>query len=77
VAYSPGFLIAVPAKKRPPILITHGTSDSILPIEDTSRRMVPELRKAGYSVDFREFDGNHAVQQSVMDEVINALARPG
>ena len=70
VAYSPGFLIPITSKGKPPILITHGTQDNILPIDATSRAIVPVLRNAGYTVDFREFTGGHAVLQSAMVEVV-------
>ncbi|MFN8654628.1 MAG: PHB depolymerase family esterase [Gemmatimonadales bacterium] len=60
-AFSPGFLIEVEEVGRPPIFISHGTSDSILPIEETSRRLVPALQRGGYKVDYREFDGDHMV----------------
>lgn len=74
VAYSPGFLIDVSRNGRPPILITHGTQDTVLPINATSRRIVPELRDAGYTVDYREFSGPHAVPMSIVREMIEALA---
>lgn len=60
-AFSPGFLIDVEEVGRPPIFISHGTSDSILPIEQTSRVLVPVLQRAAYKVDYREFDGDHEV----------------
>ncbi len=74
VAYSPGFLINVSRNGRPPILITHGTQDTVLPINATSRRIVPELRDAGYTVDYREFAGPHAVPMSIVREMMEALA---
>jgi phospholipase/carboxylesterase len=74
-AYSPGFLIDVKSVQRPPILISHGTQDRILPIEVTSRRIVPQLRTAGYSVDYREFTGPHTVREEIVVEVVRALAK--
>lgn len=70
VAYSPGFLIPVETRGKPPILVTHGTQDNILPIDQTSRTLVPVLRNSGYTVDYREFTGGHAVLQSAMVEVV-------
>lgn len=70
VAYSPGFLIPIEPRGKPPILVTHGTQDTILPIDQTSRTLVPVLRNSGYTVDFREFAGGHAVLQSAMIEVV-------
>jgi len=74
VAYSPGFLLGVDPVGKPPILISHGTSDTVLPIDATSRLMVPQLRSLGYAVDYREFDGGHAVPMSVLNEVLRSLA---
>jgi phospholipase/carboxylesterase len=74
VAYSPGFLLDVEPVGRPPFLITHGTKDEVLPIDSTSRVIVPLLRNDGYEVDFREFDGPHAVPLAVANEVMRSLA---
>lgn len=73
-AWSPGFIVPAKHVGRPPILITHGTRDEILPIDRTSRRIVPELRAAGYTVDYREFDGPHAIQQPQLDAMVHQLA---
>ena len=59
LALSPGFLGSARERGTPEICITHGTRDDILPIESTSRRIVPLLRRAGYTVEYHEFDGMH------------------
>ena len=61
VAHSPGFIVSAPPHGKPPVLVTHGTADGVLPIDQTSRRLVPYLRDHGYTVDFREFSGGHQV----------------
>ena len=65
LAFSPGF--AAPAEQHglPRFFIAHGTEDEILPIERTSRRLVPRLREAGYTVEYEEFDGPHTVPHEV------------
>lgn len=73
VAYAPGFLIEVEPIGSPPILVTHGTRDTVLPIDRTSRVIVPQLRSRGYTVDYREFDMGHAVPISVANQVIADL----
>jgi phospholipase/carboxylesterase len=73
VAYAPGFLIGVNTIGKPPILITHGREDTVLPIDQTSRVIVPALRQQGYTVDYREFTGPHAVPLSVAEEVVASL----
>jgi phospholipase/carboxylesterase len=58
-AWSPGFFVAEAPRGQPKIYISHGQRDEILPIETTSRRLVPRLERAGYDVRYREFLGIH------------------
>ncbi|MEP6763471.1 MAG: alpha/beta hydrolase-fold protein [Gemmatimonadaceae bacterium] len=67
VAYSPGGIYTNARHGHPAIRMFHGTNDTVLPIDQTSRRMVPELRQAGYDVTYTEFDGGHEVSASVAD----------
>jgi predicted esterase len=53
------------ARGRPPIYISHGRSDPVLPIDRCSRRLVPALRAAGHEVRYLEFDGGHGVPPDV------------
>ena len=59
LALSPGFMDPARLRGKPEIYVTHGTRDEILPIDRTSRRIVPVLERAGYAVQFHEFDGRH------------------
>jgi phospholipase/carboxylesterase len=70
LAFSPGF--SRPAKRhgKPWIFISHGTEDEILPIDATSRRIVPELKRAGYQVEYREFEGPHTVVPEIVREAM-------
>ncbi len=68
VAFSPGFEAAERYQGRPAFFITHGTRDEVLPISRTSRRLVPALRRDGYQVTYREFDGGHAVPDELAVE---------
>ncbi len=71
VAFSPGFLPpGIQQTGTPHIFISHGTSDQILPIDTCSRRLVPQLKQAGYDVKFREFDGPHAMPPEIAREAI-------
>src|SRR3954453_18807037 len=56
VAFSPGFNAARGREGSPRIFISHGTRDEVLPIERTSRVLVPQLKGRGYDVTYREFD---------------------
>ena len=70
IAFSPGF--SAPAERRgePPVFVSHGTGDEVLPIGRTSRRIVPRLERTGYEVLYREFDGPHAVPEPVAREAL-------
>jgi phospholipase/carboxylesterase len=70
VACSPGFVIPGPTRGKPRIFISHGTADQILPIDTTSRRLVPELKRAGYDGTDREFDGPHTVPPAIGREAL-------
>lgn len=61
IAFSPGFLRPARQEGTPRIFISHGTHDTVLPIDNCSRRIVPNLKRAGYDVTYDEFDGGHAV----------------
>jgi phospholipase/carboxylesterase len=66
IALAPGSMFTPgPAIGRPSIFIAHGTRDRVLPIEFTSRRIVPQLRQAGYDVSSREFDGGHPITMPI------------
>ncbi|MEW5915329.1 MAG: phospholipase, partial [Gemmatimonadota bacterium] len=65
VAFSPGFVREHTPVGKPPIFISHGTRDQILPIEVTSRAIVPALKRRGYSVEYVEFDGRHEVPPAI------------
>ena len=67
-AFSPGLMTPRDARGKPRIFISHGTSDPVMPIDETSRRFVPALRKLGYDVTFREYDGRHNVPEPIVRE---------
>jgi phospholipase/carboxylesterase len=65
IAFSPGFNAARERRGSPRIFVSHGTGDEILPIQNTSRRLVPLLKRSGYDVLYREFDGPHTIPPPV------------
>jgi predicted esterase len=75
MAFSPGFIASRRPSGRPRIFISHGRSDTILPIDVTSRRIVPRLEDAGYAVTYREFDGTHAVLRDIAQDAFKWFAR--
>jgi phospholipase/carboxylesterase len=45
-------------------LITHGTSDEVLPVEHT-RAQIAELKDAQFKIDYFEFQKNHTIDERV------------
>jgi len=68
VAFSPGYMIPNVNRGKPPVFVSHGTRDTVLPIASTSRVFVPKLQNAGYAVTYREFDGTHNVPSAISAE---------
>jgi phospholipase/carboxylesterase len=68
IAMSPGIMQPIAARGKPRIFISHGTSDPIMPIDDTSRKFVPRLKRLGYDVTYREYDGRHAPSPPIVRE---------
>lgn len=77
IAWSPGFYIGGQAYGRPEIFISHGTADQILPIDRCSRMIVPALKKQGYTVTFRQFDGGHEIPPPIAREGMRAALLTG
>jgi phospholipase/carboxylesterase len=78
IAYSPGFYApGRPIVGHPPIFISHGTEDTVLPFTNTRDVLVPQLRGAGYDVTFHEFAGPHGVPADVSETALDwFLAAP-
>lgn len=76
VAYSPGFLVESALVGRPPIYISHGTRDGILPVTFTRNSIVPVLREAGYDVTYEEFDGAHQVPAAITESALDWFLAP-
>ena len=74
VAFSPGFMAPADQVGKPHCYVSHGTRDAVLPIERCSRVLVPELRRAGYDVRYREFDGPHTVPPDIAREAVDWLS---
>src|SRR5829696_7281049 len=71
IAFSPGFMAPASRSGKPPVFVSHGTRDRVLPIERCSRRIVPQLDHAGYQVRYREFDGPHTVPEPIAREALH------
>lgn len=75
LAFSPGFVAPVEPAGTPTVYLSHGRADQVLPIDRTTRRIVPQLRDAGVPVEVREFDGAHSVPPEIAEEAVRLLAR--
>ena len=73
IAYSPGFMAPTGQAGKPRFYISHGTEDRVLPIERCSRKLVPQLKSAGYAVLYREFDGPHTIPSDIVRESVQWL----
>ena len=73
-AFSPGFIVDGPHNGKAKFFITHGTRDTILPIDQTSRLIVPSLRQGGYDVQYSEFDAGHGVTEELLEQATAWLA---
>jgi phospholipase/carboxylesterase len=73
VAFSPGFVPPGPANGKPLVFVSHGVADDVLPISQTSRKIVPDLRNDGYDVTYREFRGPHTVPPEVAQKAVDWL----
>ena len=51
-----------------PYVMSHGTLDNVMPIDETSRKFVPRLRGLGYDVTYREYEGKHVLPPEIRRE---------
>jgi phospholipase/carboxylesterase len=70
IAFSPGFMAPAAQVGAPRLFISHGVHDAVLPIARCSRRIVPEVERAGYDVIYHEFDGPHTVPPEIAREAL-------
>jgi phospholipase/carboxylesterase len=73
LAFSPGFVMPGAFEGSPSVFISHGVSDQVLPIDRTSRRIVPALQAEGYDVNYREFDSGHIVPPDILAAALERL----
>ncbi|MGE3681098.1 MAG: alpha/beta hydrolase [Bdellovibrionales bacterium] len=76
LAFSPGFIPTMDVNGKPKIYISHGRSDSVLPIERCSRRIVSQLQSLGIEVLYREFDEGHTIPQELAEEAVGWFLGP-
>ena len=73
IAFSPGTLIPGPRVGTPRVYISHGTADQILPIDESTRRIVSQLDAAHVPTDLHVFDGPHIVPADIAEGAVRWL----
>ena len=64
IAFSPGFISAVPLNGKPKFFVVHGLTDGVLSYDHTKNVFVPFLQRLGYAVQFDSFQGGHTVDDT-------------
>jgi predicted esterase len=77
LAFSPGFIGPCQPRGKPKVFISHGTTDSVLPIEPCSRTIVRQLRASGYPLVYEEFDGGHMIPPDLAQAAVDWLVGQG
>ena len=77
IAFSPGFMAPSARFGAPSFFVSHGTRDDVLPIGLCSRRIVPQLKRIGYEVTYREFEGGHTVPPEISLEALDLFVSGG
>jgi len=76
IAFSPGFMAPARQEGAPRLFISHGTADTVLPIDACSRTIVPRVSRAGYDVTYHEFEGGHTVPPEIAREAVEWFLVP-
>jgi phospholipase/carboxylesterase len=72
IAFAPGFHLepaAINPKQR--LFIAHSPTDKILSFERTRDDTVASLKKAGFDLSFRQFDGGHRVDKALLSDGVD------
>lgn len=77
IGYSPGYVVSLdPIVGKPSIYISHGTRDSVLPVQGSRNDIVPTFKNDGYDVTYNEFDGGHGVPASISEVALDWFIGP-
>jgi predicted esterase len=69
-----GWTRSLRAEGKPKIFVTHGVKDTTMPIDESARKYVPELKAEGYDVTYREHDGGHRTPAPMVREAFEWFA---
>ena len=65
MSFSPGLMVPNVRRGKPAVYMSHGTADTVLPIDTNSRVFAPTLQSLNYPVTYREFGGRHQLPAAV------------
>lgn len=71
LAFSPGFIGTTAPRGRPAVFVSHGTRDTVLPIDPCGRKVAEQLQAAGYALRYEEFDGGHVIPAEVAVQAVD------
>lgn len=69
-AFSAGGLLSKAREGKPRVFVAHGTYDPVIPVGVSSGTIVPDLRRDGYDVTYREFAGAHVISGPILSEAM-------
>lgn len=73
IAFSPGSLLHGPRVGSPRVFISHGLTDEVLPIDDSTRRIVSQLEADRVPTEVQIFNGPHTVPPDIAQAAIQWL----
>jgi predicted esterase len=72
IAFAPGFHLEPAAiNPRQRLFIAHSPTDQILSFERTRDDTVASLKRAGFDISFRQFEGGHRVDKAILSEAVD------
>lgn len=74
-ALSPGLLMDDASPARSSVYIAHGRGDRAFPIDRCGRRIANDLRRRGFDVTLREFEGGHELRRDVYHDAVSWATR--
>ncbi len=63
----------IPPQKRPPVFLTHGTNDDVVPLAG-SEQLFESLTSSEFEVELKTFKGGHQVPNEMMPYFLHALS---
>lgn len=71
-----GQMVPYRRQGKPRLFFAHGTEDVQMPIDETARKYVPQLKTEGYDVTYHEYPGGHRVPPSEIREAFKWFLAP-